>query len=59
MSESIQVNIDKINDLQVDSIKSLIERCKQAHFADVHIRINGKWEVHEADWIKHMEVNDG
>lgn len=46
---------ENINELQVDSIRKLIERCKRAHFTDVHVRINGKWEKFEADWIKHMK----
>ena len=44
----------KINDLQVASIDRLIERCKAAHFTNIRIRINGQWEDHEADWIKHL-----
>jgi hypothetical protein len=44
----------RINDLQQDSIVELVRLCKAAHFVDVHVRINGKWEVHEADWIKHL-----
>ena len=58
MSETLKVTIDKINDLQVADIKETIKRCKQAHFTNIHIRVNGKWEVMEADWIKHMEIED-
>jgi hypothetical protein len=47
---------EKINDLQQQSIADLVKRCKAAHFVDVHVRINGKWEVYQADWIKHMQV---
>ena len=46
---------ENINELQVESIRKTIERCKHAHMTDIHIRINGKWEVVEADWIKHMK----
>jgi len=45
---------DCINELQQESIARLVKRCKQAHYVDVHIRINGKWEVEQADWIKHL-----
>lgn len=45
----------KINDLQQDAIAALVRRCKGAHFVDVHVRINGKWEVYQADWIKHLQ----
>jgi hypothetical protein len=44
----------KINGLQQDSIVELVRRCRAAHFVDVHVRINGKWEVYQADWIKHL-----
>lgn len=45
----------KINDLQVASIDRLIDRCKAAHFVNVHVRINGKDEHYEADWLKHLK----
>ena len=44
----------RINDLQQDSIMQLVKRCKQAHFVDVHVRINGEWEKYQADWIKDL-----
>lgn len=43
-----------INSIQVDSIDRLIQRAKGAHYVDVRVRINGKFEWHQADWIKHM-----
>lgn len=49
---------EKINDLQVASIDRLISRCKLAHFTNVRVRINGRWEEYEADWIKHMTRTD-
>lgn len=52
---SFKLTDENINHLQVDSIRNLIERCKYAHMTDVHVRINGKWEIFEADWIKHMK----
>lgn len=45
---------EHINDLQVASVNRVIDRCKRAHFTNIKIRINGEWEEHEADWIKHM-----
>jgi len=45
---------EKINSLQVESVDRIIKRCKAAHFTNVRIRINGEWEEHEADWIKHL-----
>lgn len=46
---------EKINDIQVQSIDHLIKRAKAAHFVNVRVRINGKWEEFEADWIKHLK----
>lgn len=45
---------ENINDLQVESIRRLIERCKHAHYTNVYLRINGKDELFEADWLKHI-----
>lgn len=45
---------EKINDLQIKSVQTLIDRAKRAHYVDVVIRINGKDEHYQADWIKHM-----
>jgi hypothetical protein len=47
---------EKINRLQQASIERLVTRCKQAHYVDIVVRINGKYEVHQADWIKHLET---
>jgi hypothetical protein len=44
-----------INELQVDSIDRLIARCKAAHYVDICIRINGKDERVQADWLKHLK----
>lgn len=44
-----------INDLQTQSIDRLIARCKQGHFVDIRVRINGTYEIHEADWLKHIK----
>jgi hypothetical protein len=44
-----------INSLQVESIDRLIQRAKAAHFTNIHVRINGEWEIHEGDWLKHLK----
>lgn len=44
-----------INDLQVDSVQRLIDRARHAHFTDLIIRINGKDERYQADWLKHLK----
>lgn len=48
----------RINRLQDESIERLVKRCKQAHFVNVQVRINGEWEEFEADWIKHLVPAD-
>lgn len=48
----------RINSVQQWSIRRLVKRCKQAHFVNVRIRINGEWEEYEADWIKHMQIEE-
>jgi hypothetical protein len=30
----------------------MIDRAKHAHYCNVYLRINGKDELYEADWIK-------
>lgn len=45
---------ENINSLQAASIGKLIQRCKHAHHTDLVIRINGKDEHYEADWVKHL-----
>lgn len=47
-----------INDLQWESLKKVIVLTKQAHYTNVLIRINGRDEVFEADWIKHLVVKE-
>lgn len=44
-----------INELQQASIARVVKRCKQAHFTNLDIRINGKNEAEEADWVKWLE----
>lgn len=52
---SWQLTDERINDIQVDSIDRLIARAKNAHFVDVRVRINGKDELFQADWLKHLQ----
>jgi hypothetical protein len=45
---------DHINFLQDASIEKLVQVCKQAHYVDVDVRINGENRRYQADWIKHL-----
>lgn len=54
-STNWHLSATKINAIQQSSISELVKRCKAAHYVDVHVRINGNWEVFQADWIKHLE----
>jgi hypothetical protein len=47
---------EALNPLQELSAEALIDRSKHAHYCNVHLRINGKDEIYEADWLKHMTV---
>ena len=54
-ASSVWTLTDKnINSLQVESVDSLIRRAKAAHYVNVLVRINGKDEIYEADWLKHL-----
>jgi len=44
----------KVNSLQADSIDALIHRCKHAHYVDVVVRVDGKDEHYQVDWLKHL-----
>ncbi len=46
---------DSINDLQLEDLRKVIERAKHAHMTDIDMRINGKNEHYEADWLKHFQ----
>lgn len=45
---------EKINSLQLNSIQRLIDRARHAHTTDIKLRINGKDEWYQADWLKHL-----
>lgn len=47
----------KINELQQADIVLVVALCKQAHFVNVRVRINGEWREFEADWIKHLKTD--
>jgi hypothetical protein len=47
---------EKINHLQVNTIRKTVERCKHAHHTDLQLRINGQDEWLQADWVKHMQI---
>lgn len=46
---------ERINDLQVSTVSTLVQRAGAAHFCNVYLRINGRDEVYEADWLKHLK----
>jgi len=48
-----------VNKLQANSIDRLIQTAKHAHYVNVVVRINGEDKVFEADWLKHLERDDG
>lgn len=52
-----EIDDSKINDLQRASIHRMIARAKPAHFTNIYMRIGGKDETYEADWLKHLWVS--
>ncbi|KKN52638.1 hypothetical protein LCGC14_0610320 [marine sediment metagenome] len=52
----LEIPEEAINDSQREAIKRLIERTRHAHFTNIHLRINGKDEHHEADWVKYLKI---
>lgn len=43
---------DAVNDLQLESMRRVMNRARAAHFTNIDMRINGKNEISEADWLK-------
>jgi hypothetical protein len=54
----LQIPNRNINELQVASIKRLIETLKWAKSADIRVRKDGQYHTFEADWLKHMKFLD-
>jgi len=52
------LDTSKISETVLEDLKRSIIRCKQSHWTDLCIRINGKEERIEADWIKYMTLED-
>lgn len=48
---------EDVNHLQRDTVELLVQRCKHAHTTDVKLRIKGKDEWYEADWLKHLHLS--
>ena len=37
-----------------ETIQRLINKFPVSHYINLHVRINGKWEIYEADWLKDL-----
>lgn len=44
-----------LNRLQQASITEVVRMAKAAHTIDIVLRINGRYVVYQADWIKSLE----
>lgn len=51
---SIQIPLHCLNKLQMDSIREMLKKAPQMHYADIIMRINGQDIKFQADWIKSM-----
>lgn len=49
---------ENINELQRRSIIKLIDKAKGAHMTDICMRINGRDEVIQADWLKYLKFTE-
>jgi len=49
-----ELDLDKINDIQLSDLRNTIERAQHAHHTDIGMRIAGQNECYQADWIKHL-----
>ncbi len=44
----------KINEFQRQTMGAVLKACKHAHYTNIILRINGRDDVYEADWLKHF-----
>jgi len=44
-----------LNKLQQASITEVVRMAKHAHMTDIVLRIDGRYVVYQADWIKSLE----
>jgi len=53
---TITVDGKHLNEMQRDSILRLIQFARGAHTMDLHIRIGGRDEMIQMDWLKHAAI---
>jgi len=53
----LELSDDFVNELQRRSIIELIAKANRANSTDIHMRINGRDEVIQADWLKHLKFS--
>jgi len=44
-----------LNELQQAGIVEVVRMAKLAHWVDVTMRVDGRYVVYQADWIKHLQ----
>lgn len=52
----LEIDEKHLNGLMRQGMAKLIERAGVAHFTDVKVRVNGRDEHYQADWIKHLKI---
>jgi len=50
-----QVTAHTLNRLQQASITEMVRMAKHAHMTDIVLRVDGRYVVYQADWIKSLE----
>lgn len=54
----IDVDDSCLNDLMREGLAKAINMARRAHYTDLCIRIDGRDVQMEADWLKHMRIQD-
>ena len=54
----ISIPDEHLNDMQRNSIKRMLSYAKNMSSADVYVRIDGRDELFEADYLNHAKIID-
>ena len=56
----MKITIDdrNLNESMRESMIKTIQIAKRAHFTNIKIKINGEWKEFEADWVKHIQIDE-
>ena len=49
------IDSSDLNDLQIESIRKLIEIKDVIHYINITVRVNGEDRIFEGDWLKNID----